>query len=110
MISFLVVICFYDISGCEKGETDHGVGMNEVAIWWEVSAGRKLTCREEMVSLLKTKFSRKSNSLYIFRIYIKLFFFLKKNRIPFMQDGTATSRQKVKRKRRQGRKTYKKAV
>lgn len=83
--------------------------MNEVAIWWEVSAGRKLTCREEMVSLLKTKFSRKSNSLYIFRIYIKLFF-LKKNGIPFMQDWTATSRQKVKRKRRQGRKTYKKAV
>lgn len=58
--------------GCEKGETDHGVGTNEVAIWWEVSAGRKLTCREEMVSLLKTKFSRKSNSLYTFRIYIKL--------------------------------------
>lgn len=83
--------------------------MNEVAIWWEVSAGRKLTCREEMVSLLKTKFSRKSNSLYIFRIYIKLFFF-KKNGIPLMQDWTATSRQKVKRKRRQGRKTYKKAV
>lgn len=83
--------------------------MNEVAIWWEVSAGRKLTCREEMVSLLKTKFSRKSNSLYIFRIYIKLFL-KKKNGIPFMQDWTATSRQKVKRKRRQGRKTYKKAV
>ena len=55
--------------------------MNEVAIWWEVSAGRKLTCREEMVSLLKTKFSRKSNSLYIFRIYIKLF--IKKKKMGF---------------------------
>ena len=41
-------------------------GLTKAAIQWEVGAGRNMTCTEEMLSLIKIKFSKKSNPLYIF--------------------------------------------
>ena len=42
-------------------------GLTKVAIQWEVGAGRNMTCTEEILSLLKAKFSEKSNPLYILK-------------------------------------------
>ena len=38
-------------------------GLTKVAIQREVGAGRNMTCTEEMLSLLKTKFSEKSRAI-----------------------------------------------
>ena len=57
------VIHCYGITGHGKCEVDHAGSLIKVANLKEVGAGRNLTCTEEMLSLLKTKFTEKSNLL-----------------------------------------------
>ena len=42
-------------------------GLTKVAIQWELGTGRNMIFTGEMLSLLNTKFSEKSNLLYIFK-------------------------------------------
>ena len=50
-----------------KEEVDHVCGLTKAAVQREVSAQRNLTHAEEILSLLKTRFSEKSNPSYIFK-------------------------------------------